>query len=198
MYWQGIEQPRDRRRGFGALRKKCLYHVRRSQADRVDCQDSSDTKESETKNSRKVMQKQSVAARDHRTTSWAEQAASEDAGIIESDSDETCRDIGAVLRGQIKNLRQFFHMSGATYQASGITSESHAIQALRSGELFSIQRPVIFSKSSGYRAPSTLIFEAALSMSRRSSGDSSTAAAPMFSSRRFSFVVPGIGTIHGF
>jgi hypothetical protein len=27
---------------------------------------------------------------------------------------------------------------------------------------------------------------------------SSTAAAPRFSSRRFSFVVPGIGTIHGF
>ena len=35
-------------------------------------------------------------------------------------------------------------------------------------------------------------------MSRRSSGVSSTASAPMFSSRRFSFVVPGIGTIHGF
>ena len=35
-------------------------------------------------------------------------------------------------------------------------------------------------------------------MSRRSSGVSSTAAAPMFSSRRCSFVVPGIGTIHGF
>lgn len=42
-------------------------------------------------------------------------------------------------------------------------------------------------------APSTLIFEAALSMSRRSSGVSSTAAAPMFSSRRSSLVVPGIG-----
>ena len=35
-------------------------------------------------------------------------------------------------------------------------------------------------------------------MSRRSSGVSSTAAAPRFSSRRCSFVVPGIGTIHGF
>ena len=59
-------------------------------------------------------------------------------------------------------------------------------------------RPVIFSSFSGYRAPSTLIFEAALSMSRRSLAVSSTATAPMFSSRRFSFVVPGIGTIHGF
>ena len=58
-------------------------------------------------------------------------------------------------------------------------------------------RPVIFSSFSGYRAPSTLIFEAALSMSRRSLAVSSTATAPMFSSRRFSFVVPGIGTIHG-
>jgi len=90
------------------------------------------------------------------------------------------------------------HADDSTDQASGITSELHAIQALRSSESFFIQRPVIFSKSSGYRAPSTLIFEAALWMSRRSSGHSSTAAAPMFSSRRFSFVVPGIGTIHGF
>ncbi len=60
------------------------------------------------------------------------------------------------------------------------------------------QRPVIRSRCSGYRAPCTVIFEAALSISRRSSGVSSTAAAPMFSSRRCSFVVPGIGTIHGF
>ena len=46
------------------------------------------------------------------------------------------------------------------------------------------QRPVLFSSSSGYRAPSIVIFEAALSISRRSSDVSSTAAAPMFSSRR--------------
>src|SRR5207248_6834026 len=60
------------------------------------------------------------------------------------------------------------------------------------------QRPVLFSRASGYRAPSTLIFDAALSISRRSSRVSSTFTAPRFSSRRFSFVVPGIGTIHGF
>ena len=60
------------------------------------------------------------------------------------------------------------------------------------------QRPVIFISSSGYRAPCTVICEAALSISRRSSDVSSTAAAPMFSSRRWSFVVPGMGTIHGF
>src|SRR5438093_3194227 len=59
------------------------------------------------------------------------------------------------------------------------------------------QRPVICSSLSGYRAPCTVILEAALAISRRSSGVSSTATAPMFSSRRCSFVVPGIGTIHG-
>ena len=61
-----------------------------------------------------------------------------------------------------------------------------------------VQRPVICSSFSGYRAPCTVIFEAAVSMSRRSSGVSSTETAPMFSSKRCSFVVPGIGTIHGF
>src|SRR4030095_12941418 len=59
-------------------------------------------------------------------------------------------------------------------------------------------RPVICSSLSGYRAPCTLIFDAALSISRRSSAVISIAAAPMFSSSRFNLVVPGIGTIHGF
>lgn len=58
--------------------------------------------------------------------------------------------------------------------------------------------PVIFCKCSGYRSPSTDIFEAALSISRRSSPVSWTASEPMFSSRRDNLVVPGIGTIHGF
>ena len=40
--------------------------------------------------------------------------------------------------------------------------------------------------------------EEASSMARRSSGVRRTFAAPRFSSRRFSFVVPGMGTIHGF
>src|SRR5688572_13313097 len=39
--------------------------------------------------------------------------------------------------------------------------------------------------------------EAASSISHRSSGVRSTSAAPRFSSRRCSLVVPGIGTIHG-
>src|SRR5207245_8987691 len=39
---------------------------------------------------------------------------------------------------------------------------------------------------------------AAVSSSRRSSGESSTFTASMFSSRRASLVVPGMGTIHGF
>jgi len=50
----------------------------------------------------------------------------------------------------------------------------------------------------GYLAPSSLIFEEASSRARTSLGVSSTAAAPRFSSSRGSFVVPGIGTIHGF
>src|SRR6266404_7238780 len=57
------------------------------------------------------------------------------------------------------------------------------------------QRPVICSSFSGYRAPCTVIFEAASSISRRSSGVSLISTAPMFSSRRCSLVVPGIGTI---
>src|SRR5438105_15644401 len=63
---------------------------------------------------------------------------------------------------------------------------------------YAAYRPVICSICSGYRAPCTGILEAALSMSRRSPGVSSMETAPMFSSRRASFVVPGMGTIHGF
>src|ERR1700733_14108353 len=59
-------------------------------------------------------------------------------------------------------------------------------------------RPVVCSAHCGYLAPSILMFEEALSMARRSSGARSTFAAPRFSSRRCSLVVPGIGTIHGF
>jgi hypothetical protein len=47
-------------------------------------------------------------------------------------------------------------------------------------------------------APRTLICAAVSSISRRSSAVSSVATAPRFSSRRSSFRVPGIGTIHGF
>ncbi len=66
------------------------------------------------------------------------------------------------------------------------------------GRCCASRRPVLRSSSSGYRAPCTVICDAALSISRRSSGVSSISAAPMFSSRRSSFRVPGIGTIHGF
>ena len=44
----------------------------------------------------------------------------------------------------------------------------------------------------------TGIFAAALSISLKSSGVSSSEAAATFSSNRFSFVVPGMGAIHGF
>src|SRR5271165_3081317 len=63
---------------------------------------------------------------------------------------------------------------------------------------FTFQRPTIFISFSGYRSPWIVILEAAVSISRRSSDVSSTASTPMFSSRRCTFVVPGIGTIHGF
>src|SRR6266516_3568960 len=63
---------------------------------------------------------------------------------------------------------------------------------------YTAQRPVIRSRCSGYRAPCTVICEAALSISRRSSDERLTATAPMFSSRRESLRVPGMGTIHGF
>ena len=59
-------------------------------------------------------------------------------------------------------------------------------------------RPVILWRCSGYRSPSTVILEAALSTSRRSSDVSLISSEPMFSSRRDNLVVPGIGTIHGF
>ena len=51
-----------------------------------------------------------------------------------------------------------------------------------------------------FGVPSALqvIWEAAVSISRRSSVVNSSLTAPRFSSRRCSFVVPGIGTIHGF
>src|SRR5262249_50947304 len=64
--------------------------------------------------------------------------------------------------------------------------------------LLVLYRPVICSKCSGYLAPCTSICDAALSISRRSSRVSSISTAPIFSSSRFSLVVPGIGTIHGF
>jgi hypothetical protein len=43
-----------------------------------------------------------------------------------------------------------------------------------------------------------MIFEAATSMFRISSGVSSTETGPVFSSKPSSFEVPGMGTIHGF
>ena len=61
-----------------------------------------------------------------------------------------------------------------------------------------VQRPVICSSFSVYRAPCTVISDAAMSMSRSSSGVGSRETAPRFSSRRCSLVVPGMGTIHGF
>jgi hypothetical protein len=68
----------------------------------------------------------------------------------------------------------------------------------RGRRLTGVQRPVVCSRCSGYRAPCTVMLDAAPSISRRSSEVNSMSAAPRFSCRRSSFVVPGIGTIHGF
>src|SRR5712691_8817789 len=60
------------------------------------------------------------------------------------------------------------------------------------------QRPTICCRCSGYRAPCSAICAAARSISRRSSAVNSISVAARFSSSRCRFVVPGIGTIHGF
>jgi hypothetical protein len=94
----------------------------------------------------------------------------------------------------------------SSYEATEAASEpraeasrdKHMTVAATSFIFLRAQRPVICSRCSGYRAPCTVIFEAALSISRRSSRVSSMESAPMFSSTRDSFVVPGIGTIQGF
>src|SRR5258708_4724942 len=60
------------------------------------------------------------------------------------------------------------------------------------------QRPALAARCGGYRSPCTVILASESSISRRSSDVSFTLTAPIFSERRWSFVVPGIGTIHGF
>src|SRR5438046_2169753 len=80
-------------------------------------------------------------------------------------------------------------MSGARPDRSELGAHQSRTQDANS-HAASPYRPVLRSSSSGYRAPATVIFEAALSISRRSSDASSIATAPMFSSRRLSFVVP--------
>jgi hypothetical protein len=57
-------------------------------------------KKGKTKKSRKVMQKQSVAPRDHRTASWAEQTASEDPGITQINS----RQARYLIEGEVLGL----------------------------------------------------------------------------------------------
>jgi hypothetical protein len=70
---------------------------------------------------------------------------------------------------------------------------SHSLARRREVADRAVEQPLIGSRArrteqqvamcSGYRAPCTVILEAALTISRRSSGVSSTTAAPMFSSR---------------
>ena len=61
MYWQGIEQSGDCRRGIGALREKCLYRVRRSQANRMDRQNSARVEETEIESARGGVRRQILA-----------------------------------------------------------------------------------------------------------------------------------------
>ncbi len=83
------------------------------------------------------------------------------------------------------------------HSPGGKSAERASFCASKSAIRLRAQSPVLFSSSSGYRAPWIVIFEAVVLISPKSSDVSSTAAAPMFSSRRSSFRVPGIGTIHG-
>jgi hypothetical protein len=59
-------------------------------------------------------------------------------------------------------------------------------------------RPDIWRMLSGSRAPCTGTFAVTSRISRRSPSVSSTSAAPRFSSKRASLVVPGMGTIQAF
>ena len=59
------------------------------------------------------------------------------------------------------------------------------------------QRSISRCMASGYRAPCTVIWAAAVSIAARSSAVSSTWTAPRFSSSRSRRRVPGMGTIHG-
>src|ERR1700720_1667880 len=68
----------------------------------------------------------------------------------------------------------------ATAQSGYQTSEQGNNN--RRERLLAAQRPVIFSSFSGHRAPRIVVFEAALSVSRRSSKVSSNATDPIFSS----------------
>src|SRR5262249_45822281 len=71
-------------------------------------------------------------------------------------------------------------------------------QRLQDHELVRCHRLIIFCAASEYRAPFASILAAPLSISRRSSALISTLTAETFSLSRWSFVVPGIGTIQDF
>jgi hypothetical protein len=95
--------------------------------------------------------------------------------------------------GSTSNVRfDAGHETGSCGEARSNTGSNTAGCPFLKHRLACFHRYVIRSSSSGYRAPCTVIFAVASSSSRRSSGVSSMATAPMFSSRRSSWVVPGI------
>src|SRR5208282_6631337 len=87
---------------------------------------------------------------------------------------------------QHQELSPAYNRNPAPPQAStqGLFQQVRLVTPIEVRFTLTVQRPVNCSSLSGYRAPSTLIFEEALLMSRRSSAVSSTEAAPGFSSRR--------------
>src|SRR4051812_686562 len=88
------------------------------------------------------------------------------------------------------------------HNAAIATSTIHAQRRRKSSFLISLGLIIIGPQAAhgilDNEAPSSLIFGAASSRERTSSVVRYTFAAPRFSSSRASFVVPGIGTIHGF
>src|SRR4029077_309640 len=87
---------------------------------------------------------------------------------------------------------------GDHFLQANLNRRSPEIRNLSAERLQQAYWPTNFCSSSGYRAPCSAIWEAAVSTSRRFSDVTATATAPIFSSSRCSFVVPGIGTIHDF
>jgi len=85
----------------------------------MDCQNSARTKEGETKHSCKGMQRQNVSPRDHRTASWAEQAASEGPGITEINS----RKARYLIEGGVLGL----NFTGNATSMIGLCQEAKAL-----------------------------------------------------------------------
>src|ERR1700739_4468520 len=81
MHWQGNEQLGERRRGNGSLRTECVYGLRRSQTNRMDCQDSARPEERKARCLSESLRKETITKGTHRVESCAQSAASWDRAI---------------------------------------------------------------------------------------------------------------------